>query len=290
MGLNVDLRGPLLILCAIVVVSFVLGSGCALPWDQVKPSPNQTVDADTEDLVDSDDPPDDADDPSDGDSDSCLGPACALVAHWPLDEVGPRAADVTENGNDCTIHDASLVDEGAIGSALRFDGDSAYLRCDESPSLDGISSRITVAAFVKRHQRQENYRTIVGRSINGTHQEQFILGFHDDEVVWIVLTETGTSPFATFDMSAVPLETWIHVAGTFDGSETVLYVGGLERDRQTQMGTLNDDTTALAIGAETNDGALSWVGHINASIDDVRIYDDVLEEAQIEALADAGSD
>lgn len=68
--------------------------------------------------------------------------------------------------------------------------------------------------------------------------------------------------------------TWHHVAGTYDGSNVRLYLDGVLQA-----------TTALA-GPLRTDGVLQLFGYTeNDIIDDVRIYDEVLDAATIAAAS-----
>lgn len=265
------------------ITGLILVGGCILPWDRVEPSPGAAIDAD----VDEANP--DADHEPDGETELCEGAECELVAHWLFDDDGLIAEDVTGNGNDCAIHDATSIDDGVVGSALRFDGALAFLQCEDTLSIDTISSRITVAAFVRRHAWQESYRALVQREVGVGHYEHFFFGFLNNEFRWTVLTDEYSQP-ASFEMSDEHLGVWMHVAGTYDGVELALYVNGERYSSLEHTGTLSPDSSGITMGAETNDGGTTWRAHADASLDDVRIYREALSEQEIDALAQALAD
>ena len=85
----------------------------------------------------------------------------------------------------------------------------------------------------------------------------------------------------------LPLGTWTHVAGTFDGTMLRLYLDGVEAGAA--AGTLGPPSTAsLRIGTSGTCGAggLDFGG----MVDDARIYPVALTQAQVETIVMAGSD
>jgi hypothetical protein len=78
--------------------------------------------------------------------------------------------------------------------------------------------------------------------------------------------------------SALPLATWTHLAGTFDGSTLRLYVNGTQVATRALTGSLAASTEALSIG-----GNAVWGEWFQGRIDEVRVYSRVLTAADIQA-------
>ncbi|MCR9016482.1 LamG-like jellyroll fold domain-containing protein, partial [Aquiflexum gelatinilyticum] len=77
--------------------------------------------------------------------------------------------------------------------------------------------------------------------------------------------------------------TWMHVAVTFDGTKTTMYINGVEDNSATYAPvTIRPNTTNLQIGAW--DGINRWTG----DLDEVRLYGRALSSAEILNLANSG--
>jgi hypothetical protein len=77
--------------------------------------------------------------------------------------------------------------------------------------------------------------------------------------------------------SPVPLNTWSHVAGTYDGTTMSFYVNGVLVSSQPQTGAITPSTDALSLGG--NPGGANW----NGLLDEVRIYNRALSATEIQA-------
>ncbi|MHC4482547.1 MAG: LamG domain-containing protein, partial [Planctomycetota bacterium] len=84
---------------------------------------------------------------------------------------------------------------------------------------------------------------------------------------------------------------WIHLAGTYDGNTVKSYVNGElfgSTDANFVVGkgwTLSQDTTGLAIGSQ----AESLDNEFEGTVDDVRVYDYALSQAEVRWLATDGT-
>src|SRR2546430_9039414 len=79
------------------------------------------------------------------------------------------------------------------------------------------------------------------------------------------------------------LNTWTHLAGTFDGATMRLYVNGVEVASQAQTAALTATAGTLQIGADSYTGE-NFAGRI----DEVRIYNRALTAAEIQADMNTG--
>ena len=75
--------------------------------------------------------------------------------------------------------------------------------------------------------------------------------------------------------------TWRHVAATYDGTTKRIYLDGVEVGSGKAVGALNVGAANFRIGS-TNHGE-----YFNGLIDDVRVYDTALSEAEVLALANS---
>jgi hypothetical protein len=89
---------------------------------------------------------------------------------------------------------------------------------------------------------------------------------------------TGNGHVATLGAGTLPLNTWSHLAATFDGTTQRLLVNGLEVSSVAASGTLTQTSGSLRIG-----GNSLWGDWFSGAIDDVRLYDRALSTSEIQA-------
>jgi hypothetical protein len=87
----------------------------------------------------------------------------------------------------------------------------------------------------------------------------------------------GTADVAAYGTSALPQNTWTHLAVTYDGATLLLYVNGVQVSSLARTGNLVTSTNPLQIGG---DGFFRQ--YFNGIIDEVRVYNVALTPAQIQ--------
>src|SRR5258705_495761 len=85
---------------------------------------------------------------------------------------------------------------------------------------------------------------------------------------------SGTNAFGT---AAPVVNTWAHLAATFDGAMLRMYVNGVQVSSVAQTGNLATSTNPLQIGGDTIFGQ-----YYRGLIDDVRVYNVALTAAQVQ--------
>jgi hypothetical protein len=81
----------------------------------------------------------------------------------------------------------------------------------------------------------------------------------------------------TYGASALAVNTWTHLAATYDGSTLRLYVNGLQVASKAQTGTLATSAGVLTIGGDPLYGQ-----YFTGRIDEVRVYSTALSAAQLQ--------
>ncbi len=71
--------------------------------------------------------------------------------------------------------------------------------------------------------------------------------------------------------AAVPLNTWTHLAATYDGTTLRLFVNGTQVGTRAVAGALLTSTGALRIG-----GNSLWGEYFQGSLDEIRVYNRAL--------------
>src|SRR5262249_37489705 len=78
--------------------------------------------------------------------------------------------------------------------------------------------------------------------------------------------------------AALTANTWAHLAATYDGATTRIYVNGTLVTNKAQTGTITTSTNPLQIGGDSLYG-----GYFAGRIDEVRIYNRALSVAEIQS-------
>jgi PKD repeat protein len=196
-----------------------------------------------------------------------------LVAAYSFGEgSGATTADASGKGNTGTISGASWNASGRFGSSLSFNGSNSLVTISDSASLD-LTQGLTLEAWV--------FPTALGgwRSI--------LFKPHGTQLCYVLQGSSNPSGVPSLGLSVapsnvmapnpLPLNTWSHIAGTYDGVAMTFYVNGVQVASQSQTGTLATSTDALTIGGDT--AGDDWSG----LIDEVRIYNRALSAAEIQA-------
>ena len=183
--------------------------------------------------------------------------------------------DASGNGNNGTISGATWTTSGKYGNALMFNGTNALVTVNDSNSLD-LTTGMTLEAWV--------YPTAVGgwRDVitKGTDDIYHLMGSSDDSTPAL----GGTfSPSVLRGTSSLPLNTWTHLTGTYDGTTMRLYVNGVQVSSQAQTGPIQTSTAALTMGGDALHGQ-----YFAGLIDEVRIYNRALSVAEIQSDMNTG--
>ena len=192
------------------------------------------------------------------------GPAgIGLRASYDFEErSGNIAADSSGAGNQMTLaaSGVSWTTTGHTGTAaLDFDGASGYV---EAPNAAALNPReeISVSAWVYQTGNAGTANTVLAK--DGSYALQVLNG----QAQFAVQTLAGPA-MAFVGGGSVPLDTWTHLKGTYDGVAIRLYVNGqLIMFTSYPNGILKADLAPLRIGA-TGAGANFFTGRI----DEVRV-------------------
>jgi len=210
------------------------------------------------------------------DADVYRPPVSAAIAAYSFDEgTGSAAFDASDHLNDGIISGASWTTQGRFGHALSFDGNGDWVTVADDPSLD-LSSGMTLEAWV--------YPTAAPGG--GAWQPLLLKEGDGIEAYYLYLQSDGASnqPLAGMYIddwqdvggeTNLPLNTWTHLAMTYDGSTLRFYINGEEVGSEAQSGPIQSSSGPLRIGGTI------WGAYFQGRIDEVRIYDRALNVGEI---------
>lgn len=216
--------------------------------------------------------------------------ADGLVAHWTLDDVS--VADATGRGHAGVVKGKVERVDGKIGGALQFTGVDDYVEIPGAPDLDAIQEgSYTVAAWFKpadtppgtEAENNANYGIVMKsgwhEGLKYTNEGKFGLDHWLDGDEW-----KGTGTWNT----AYDPKQWYHVVGVVDrkAGEARIYVNGAldttsEVDGAAKPRAYGKTTWKIGIGSP---GAEQWRWPAKGCIDDVRLYNKALSDAEVEKL------
>jgi glucose/arabinose dehydrogenase/PKD repeat protein len=197
------------------------------------------------------------------------GAAAGLVAAYAFDEGGgTTAGDASGNANAGAVGTASWTSSGKYSGALVFNGANARVTVNDSASLD-LTTAMTLEAWVSP-TASLGWSDVVYKA---------------DDVYYLEGSSPGGPPATggTFGgnpligPSALPTNTWSYLAATYDGATMRLFVNGTQVASRPQTGTIATSTAALTIGGDAFYGQA-----FQGTIDEVRVYNVALTQAQIQ--------
>ncbi len=197
----------------------------------------------------------------------------SLVAAYAFNEgTGTKVADASGTGNVGTATSATWSTSGKNAGALSFNGTSSIVNIPDSASLH-LSTGMTLEAWVRPTSVTKAWRDVI---------------YKGNDIYFLEATSTtssrpaggitvGSSDALTYGTAALAVNTWTHLALTYDGANLRLYVNGAQVSSAARTGTISSSTNALQIGGDN-----IYSQRFAGLIDDVRIYNNALTAAQIQ--------
>ena len=177
---------------------------------------------------------------------------------------------------------------GRLGGALAVDG-NGYVLVADSPSIDGITDQVTLAAWVYFDgviSLADGYGTAISRQIGATNEQYYHLSLHQPGNPTLFIGMSANIPAARpTTTKLVAQKQWTHLAGTYDGTLATLFVDGVEVGSVSISGTFPIDTTPVILGGNGNAAAVTE--RFPGIIDEVALYNRALSPDEIGLLAAA---
>jgi trimeric autotransporter adhesin len=206
-----------------------------------------------------------------------------LIAYWKLNEAaGTSGAGSVADSSASGLHALSpgggvtLGSSGKLRSSALFDGSSGYMINSQVVN----TSLVTLSAWVYLNAYPSGRSRVVGFTTGNNG------GFYDKE---IIVNGTGQVEFYVYDgaprytspsAQSVPLNTWTHLAATFDGTKAYAFINGVEVGSVTASSTYTSYVTPnLLVG-----GKSGGHGYLAARIDEVAIWNTSLTSTEVKTL------
>ena len=212
-----------------------------------------------------------------------------LVAHYPFDG---DANDISGNGNDGSVLGATLTADrfGNPNNAYNFDGVNDYIKAS-ADNLPTAERTVSLWFFANTNDRMVHLGyggsgppgTAWFMGINGWGQSIFYMSSHYDNNT------------IKYFYSQPPVGAWYHFVAASDPNGTRLYINGVEEATNSNyVANTIVQNKDLSIGVCVGPyGTAPYVdanvGYFNGIIDDVRIYNRALSDAEIQTLSYKGA-
>lgn len=207
------------------------------------------------------------------------------LSYWRLDDPsGPSAVDQRAINPGLYANGAVQGAPGLLGSdaadtAVALDGVNDHVSISNSASLGGLSSLITLEAWIKPSSLPAagTFASVL------TKAETFSLQFNGPRLEFTIM-QFGARQRLLAPVDAIVAGQTYHVVATFDGTTRRLYVNGAEVANAPLTGGATASSNGLFIGSWN--GASEFLG---GTIDDVAVYGKALSAARVAAHYTDGS-
>src|SRR6266436_5043865 len=205
-----------------------------------------------------------------------------LVAAYSFNEgTGTTVSDSSGNNLLGTIVGATWTTGGRYGNALSFNGISSYVDLGNPTALQ-LTGSMTLEAWVNAAANPADDGQIVAKS-NGTGGWEFKTSPDTGpETFGVAVSGSSGSNTQRYSTTVRALSTWYHVAGVYNASTGTLdiYVNGV-LNNGTLRGTIPNGQFNQSVNV--NIGRRTGGFYFSGIIDEIRIYNRALSQAEIQA-------
>jgi hypothetical protein len=226
-------------------------------------------------------------------------PISSAIGHWRFDEgqgtvannagAGGSALNGTLQGMSSPATNASgWTGNGKFNKALQFDGSDRVVISDTN-TLDLTEHTLSAWVYFRSWNAASMANSIISKFDDTSAQRSYLLYTSATGELLYQTSSSGNSTGAVTLSSGITLQlnTWYHLAATYDGSTMRVYVNGRPSSvTATQTGIFNG-TAAFCIGCRYGGG--TPVGHSTANIDEVKVYSYALSDTQIQSEFNQGA-
>ena len=212
-------------------------------------------------------------------SSTSSGGTSGLALAYSFDNIfGSVALDYSGNSHYGVISNAAKINNGRFGTALSFNGTNAWVTLGNNASL-ALNTGMTLEAWVYPTAAMSGLETVVMKEKLATATSAgtatYLLAANNSANQPMSAVWNGSEATANGN-TQIPPNQWTHLASTYNGQYQNLYVNGVLVETLPQTGPIATSTGALRIG-----GNSIWGGYFQGYIDEVRIYNKALSNAQI---------
>ncbi len=214
-----------------------------------------------------------------------------LVAYWSFDkdtvQIAKQAEDIFSGLKAVVDGDPELApaEDCAVGECILLDGVDDYLLVEDSdpPKINRDWDEITMECWVKINALDDSWNRIISLDDMPANTKVVTLYYDDDDNrhgFFVKVDDKATQAAQHLIQEDIPLNEWLHLVGTYDGSNVNYYVNGkLAIGHKVAAGKIPKGGLLLGIG-DRSDGVNADA--IQGYIDEFRIYDRALTAGEVQ--------
>jgi Concanavalin A-like lectin/glucanases superfamily/CARDB/PKD domain/SdrD B-like domain len=207
-----------------------------------------------------------------------------LIAYYPFDG---NALDASGNNNDGTEYGGLNYKLGIKGDSISFDGIDDYIRVPSDPSLNPVD-QLSISFWVKVEGFTNTWSPIIhkgGPLLTDCRNREYSVWLQDTSSFLLASAGDNSPQHYNYACCAI-LDHWTHYVGIIDrqNNRMQVYVDGvLIVDGNDPYSTFNTNSEDLIFG--WTEEVSSAYSPFKGRIDELRIYDRVLSEEEINILS-----
>ena len=202
-----------------------------------------------------------------------------IISWWRAED---NANDATTN-NHGSLQNGSTFANGKVGQAFSFGGSNNVIIGD-APDLNPTSA-LTIEVWVFMTEENWDHRDIVSKDGEWSDRQYLLTVSDISRFRAHVWTVNGTNYFD--GNTEVAVDTWYHVAMTYDGQWLKLFVNGiLDGSSSASTGAVVTTSQPMRLGGGEPSGGLPY--YFTGLIDEPTIYNRALTTNEISAIYSAG--
>ena len=208
-----------------------------------------------------------------------------LILYLPFDD---STDDATENyETDCSINRCPVQSEGVIDNSYKFDGINDYVKIFDNEGFSfAKGENYTISTWVKIFNQEPSrvYPAIIEKwDLSESTSFPLSIRYHNQTGNILCGIYNGSAGGSIFVIStdAIPTNQWTLITCAYNASQISLYINGDYNKKAVYSGLSGNfnNSKDFWIGSRTKSQ-----GFLNASIDDLRIYNRALTRDEISSL------
>jgi fibronectin type 3 domain-containing protein len=216
-------------------------------------------------------------------------PTGPLAAYAFSEGSGTTTADASPNGVTGTLHSTTWTNSGKNGKALSYNGTSSYVDLGR-PSVLNWTGSMTWEAWVFAAGNPADDGQIIAMSDQNSGWQLKTTPDTGPRTFGVAVSADGASHTQRYSKTTIALNTWYHVAGVYNATVQTLdiFVNGVVDDGTLtnpvgQRSSVPSVQVLPPASVNANIGRRTGGFNFNGVIDDVRIYNRPLSQAEIQA-------
>jgi len=222
----------------------------------------------------------------------------SLLVYWTCDDNAASTNVLDSSGNNYTAtlnggDNTSVKSEnGKVGRAFHLNGTDDFFALGDQVTFATFSTTVSAAAWINVDAAAAGDQVIVGQYTKQGDDRAWSFNVTSDLKLRVYGTDDGTfDPTHAFDAptdsAVITAGLWHHVAFTWSSGTLVIYVDGISvpfTNAEDPITSFNNATSDVRVGVSL-DAAGAGERFFDGLIDEVRLYDEALSEANIKTLA-----